>query len=347
MITDNPITSHLLADFAQTLTSQERVKLMELVDNNANLSQYPDKWQKIIRGEDVRKHGTHDQKTHGNWADGNFDEETQRESAYLEYSETFGVDAQGNYVGTTSYEANAVLSYSGNGYMRTNYYARGLHETEDEISLAAAMQVVLHNPELFDAAIESYSESNPGEVNPDSGELSGTAEQEAIYRYIDANGPKVMEAFRAGKTEEAETAKRSIERLDAVIDKAPATFGATNLYRVFADDVLANLEEGDVLVDRGFMSTSRIDLTSSESTRTHLGRIDDTPDTVAVILPNASKSGKGLAVDIYKELLGEPMGQSSREDEVLLPRGTPLKFLGYKTDVGSEARIAVFERVDG
>jgi hypothetical protein len=290
----------------------------------------------------MEKHGTHDQKTHGNWADGNFNEETQYESAYSEYSELFGVDAQGNYVGTTGYEANAVLSYTGNGYMNINYYARGLNETEDEISLALSMQVVLHNPELFDAAIENYSESDS-----DSGELSGVEEQEAIYRYIDSNKEKVMEAFRAGKSEEAETSKRSIERLDAVIDKSPPTFGATNLYRVFADDVLANLEEGDILVDRGFMSTSRIDLTSSDSTRTHLGRIDDTPDTVAVILPNASKSGKGLAVDIYKELLGEPMGQSSREKEVLLPRGTPLRFLGYKTDVGSEARIAVFERADG
>jgi hypothetical protein len=293
----------------------------------------------------MEKHGTHDQKTHGSWADGNFDEETQYESAYSEYSELFGVDAQGNYVGTTGYEANAVLSYTGNGYMNINYYARGLNETEDEISLALSMQVVLHNPELFDEAIENYSESDS-----DSGELSGVEEQEAIYRYIDANKEKVMEAFRAGKSEEAETSKRSIERLDSVIAKSPATFGATNLYRVFADDVLANLEEGDILVDRGFMSTSRIDLTSTtrlgESTRTHLGRIDDTPDTVAVILPNASKSGKGLAVDIYKELLGEPMGQSSREQEVLLPRGTPLRFLGYKTDVGSEARIAVFERAD-
>jgi hypothetical protein len=289
----------------------------------------------------MEKHGTHDQKTHGSWADGNFDEETQYESAYSEYSELFGVDAQGNYVGTTGYEANAVLSYTGNGYMNINYYARGLNETEDEISLALSMQVVLHNPELFDEAIENYSESDS-----DSGELSGVEEQEAIYRYIDANKGKVMDAFRAGKSEEAETSKRSIERLDSVIAKSPATFGATNLYRVFADDVLANLEEGDVYIDKGFMSTSRIDLTSSDSTRTHLGRIDDTPDTVAIILPNASKSGKGLAVDIYKELLGEPMGESSREKEVLLPRGTPLRFLGYKTDVGSEARIAVFERAD-
>ena len=41
------------------------------------------------------------------------------------------------------------------------------------------------------------------------------------------------------------------------------------------------------------------------------------------------------------------MCQSSREKEVLLPRRTPLKFIGYKTDVGSEARTAVFERADG
>jgi hypothetical protein len=294
----------------------------------------------------MEKHGTHDQKTHGSWADGNFDEETQYESAYSEYSELFGVDAQGNYAGTTAYEANAVLSYTGNGYMNINYYARGLNETEDEISLGLSMQVVLDNPELFDEAIENYSERDS-----DSGELSLSEETDAIYRYIDANKGKVMDAFRAGKSEEAETSMRSIERLDSVIAKSPATFGATNLYRVFADDVLANLEEGDILIDRGFMSTSRIDLTSTtrlgQSTRTHLGRIDDTPDTVAVILPNASKSGKGLAVDIYKELLGEPMGQSSREKEVLLPRGTPLRFIGYKTDVGSEARIAVFERADG
>jgi len=289
----------------------------------------------------MEKHGTHDQKTHGSWADGNFDEETQYESAYSEYSELFGLDTQGNYVGTTAYEANAVLSYTGNGYMNINYYARGLNETEDEISLALSMQVVLHNPELFDEAIENYSESDS-----DSGELSGVEEQEAIYRYIDANKEKVMEAFRAGKSEEAETSKRSIERLDSVIAKSPATFGATNLYRVFADDVLANLEEGDIYIDKGFMSTTRIDLTSSDSARTHLGRIDDTPDTVAIILPNASKSGKGLAVDYYKELLGEPIGQSGREREVLLPRGTPLRFIGYKTDVGSEARIAVFERAD-
>ena len=120
----------------------------------------------------------------------------------------------------TSYEANAVLSYSGNGYININYYARGLHETEGEIALAVARQVVLHNPELFDEAIENYSENETWS----DGELSAVEEQEAIYRYIDANGPKVMEAFRAGKTEEAETAKRSIERLDAVIDKAPATF---------------------------------------------------------------------------------------------------------------------------
>jgi GNAT superfamily N-acetyltransferase len=70
MIIDNPITSQTLADFAQTLTSQDKVRLMDLVDSNLDLSQYPQEWQKIIRGESVQKHGTHDQSSHGNWADG-------------------------------------------------------------------------------------------------------------------------------------------------------------------------------------------------------------------------------------------------------------------------------------
>ena len=37
---------------------------------------------------------------------------------------------------------------------------------------------------------------------------------------------------------------------------------------------------------------------------------------------------------------------SDTEKEILLPRDTPLKFIGYKTDVGDEARVAVFRRMD-
>jgi hypothetical protein len=31
---------------------------------------------------------------------------------------------------------------------------------------------------------------------------------------------------------------------------------------------------------------------------------------------------------------------------VLLPRNTPLKFIGYQSDVGSEAQVAIFQRLD-
>jgi hypothetical protein len=78
-----------------------------------------------------------------------------------------------------------------------------------------------------------------------------------------------------------------------------------------------------------------------------MGGISQTSDTVAVILPNASGTGKGLAVDIYRTSVDDTSTISDTEKEVLLPRNTPLKFLGYKTDVGTEARVAVFQRMDG
>ena len=108
------------------------------------------------------------------------------------------------------------------------------------------------------------------------------------------------------------------------------------------------LKEGDVLTDRGFLSTTRIDVTQEgqSSARSWMGGISNTSDTVAVILPNESGTGKGLAVDIYRTVVDDTSTTSDTEKEVLLPRSTPLKFLGYKTDVGTEARVAVFQRMD-
>jgi hypothetical protein len=137
-----------------------------------------------------------------------------------------------------------------------------------------------------------------------------------------------------------------VEYVDSLIDKAPDMFGDKTLFRVVDNFVLEKLTPGDTMVDKGFLSTSRIDLTRDTNTRTALGEIYDTPDTVAVILPSPSKSGKGIAVDIYRTSVNDTSSVSDREKEVLLPRNTPLKFIGYKTDVGSEAQVAVFQRVD-
>lgn len=136
-----------------------------------------------------------------------------------------------------------------------------------------------------------------------------------------------------------------ISDLDNAILDAPNLVGDTNLYRVFDNQVLENLQEGDTLIDKGFLSTTRIDITAGENstTRLELGNISASHDTVAVILPNSKKNGVGLLVDQYLSAQGEIITPSAeREKEVLLPRETPLTFLGFAE--GELERIAIFER---
>ena len=46
---DNPDNSHALADLAQRLTSQEKVQLIELVNDNSPFALYPAKWQQFLK----------------------------------------------------------------------------------------------------------------------------------------------------------------------------------------------------------------------------------------------------------------------------------------------------------
>jgi hypothetical protein len=139
--------------------------------------------------------------------------------------------------------------------------------------------------------------------------------------------------------------QQHIDGLDSLIDKAPDMFGDKTLFRVVDDFVLAKLTPGDTLRDKGFLSTTRIDITRDTATREALD-LYESPDTVAVILPSPTKSGKGIAVDLYRTSVNDTSSVSDREKEVLLPRNTDLLFLGYKRGIGSEDKVAVFQRVD-
>jgi hypothetical protein len=263
---------------------------MELVDNDLDLSQYPEEWQKIFRGENVAKHQEHDQKTHGNWALsenypdlltlGTFDEESEYDPALMVYSERYGVDKDGKIVGVETFEHDAIDSYSQEGYKNINAFLR--------------------DPKGFE-------DSAPYEI---------------------------------------EYLQQKVDGLDSLIEKAPDMFGNTTLFRVVDDLVLGQLSEGDILREKGFLSTTRIDITRDTELRDYLGGMSETPDTVAVILPSPSKSGKGIAVDLYRTSVDDTSGVSDREKEVLLPRNTDLLFLGYRTGIGSENGVAVFQRVD-
>jgi hypothetical protein len=142
--------------------------------------------------------------------------------------------------------------------------------------------------------------------------------------------------------------------LDKLIEEAPEFFGDKNLYRVFDKSITDTLEVGDVLTDKGFMSTTRVDITREEGLDVlqNLQMIRVTDDTPSIILPSESKRGKGLAVDYLKNAvvdLFDNVSTANNEREVLLPRNTSLKFIGYDSvTIGDRnpMKIGIFQRMD-
>jgi hypothetical protein len=123
---------------------------------------------------------------------------------------------------------------------------------------------------------------------------------------------------------------------------------------VFDKSITDTLEVGDVLTDKGFMSTTRVDITREEGLDVlqNLQMIRVTDDTPSIILPSESKRGKGLAVDYVKNAVSdlfENVSTAANEKEVLLPRNTSLKFMGYNTvsiGDGNPMKVGVFQRMD-
>jgi hypothetical protein len=200
----------------------------------------------------------------------------------------------------------------------------------------------------YDPALMVYSERYG--VDKD-GKIVGveTFEHDGIDYYSQEGYKKINSYLRNPRGVEDEYSikflQQHIDGLDSLIDKAPDMFGDKTLFRVVDDFVLAKLTPGDTLRDKGFLSTTRIDITKDTDTRMALD-LYESPDTVAVILPSPNKSGKGIAVDLYRTSVNDTSSVSDREKEVLLPRNTDLLFLGYRRGIGSEDKVAVFQRVD-
>ncbi len=187
---------------------------------------------------------------------------------------------------------------------------------------------------LSETQVESITYYTSNGFTDVNGYLRGTIESD--------NG------FRQRKLE------RYVEGLDKLIEESPDGFGDKNLYRVFSKEVVNNLKEGDVLTDKGFVSTTRIDITSvdNEQVLSNLKGTteeDSSNDVVALILPSASGKGKGLAVDYLKtsiKSMTSNIATAKQEKEVLLPRESSLKFLGYQDVSDYDLEVAVFQRVD-
>jgi hypothetical protein len=200
----------------------------------------------------------------------------------------------------------------------------------------------------YDPALMVYSERYG--VDKD-GKIVGveTFEHDGIDYYSQEGYKNINSYLRNPRGVEDRTnqqfLQQHIDGLDSLIDKAPDMFGDKTLFRVVDDFVLEKLTPGDTFRDKGFLSTTRIDITRDTATREALD-LYESPDTVAVILPSPTKSGKGIAVDLYRTSVNDTSSVSDREKEVLLPRDTELLFLGYKRGIGAEEKVAVFQRVD-
>lgn len=207
------------------------------------------------------------------------------------------------------------------------------------------------NQEIYDKYSKHYS-VDPNLPLGESGNPAFSEEIDAVDYYIGSGYVEMNGVSRGKSLDPAIDTKYVSQRnanLDTAIAQSPDIVGDKNLYRVYSDKVLENLEPGDTVIDKGFTSTTRIDITGSDltsrNTRERLGNIQDSADTMAVIVPSPNKTGKGLMVDMWLPANGElTSDNASRELEVILPRNTALTFIGYQGSF--QEKVAIFQRND-
>jgi hypothetical protein len=215
---------------------------------------------------------------------------------------------------------NAVRAVNDESFRESNDWS-----SEDNKKLTAAYK---------DQYTENSDENVSGEFEVENYATSGYYDINRAARGVEPSNPNI---------------ENKISVLDKTIEESPDMFGNTNLYRVTSDRLLTDLEPGDIFVDKGFMSTTRTNLTKNASARNALGEIGSGVDSVTVILPSPSRTGKGLAVDKFLTARGQDgSGQFwGKEKEVLLPRDTALLFLGMSTSTDHQGKpIAIFQRMD-
>ncbi len=299
----------------------------------------------------VEKHGDHDQSSHGNWATGEGDFQDygvggggDYDATYATYSEKYGVDAEGNVVGLSMEETQAIETYTTEGYKAINSMLRAGDSLYD-VTQQQRIEYIGKKGLVSNRAMAEWRKEND---KPEDSALTPDERYKAYDSYATKNA-NAIDSYVLEIREfdlQPDDFDTAVSALDSAIAQAPVVFGDKNLYRAYSDNVLSNMKEGDIIIDKGYLSTTRLNLTTDSASRAEIGNIRDSKDTVAVILPNEKKNGRGFSVDFFGRVTDNVSGMREREKEVLLPRSTPLKFLGYKTDVGNEARVAVFQRMD-
>jgi hypothetical protein len=177
---------------------------------------------------------------------------------------------------------------------------------------------------------ENYQPFNPDIASPKQMETLNDLNKtgEAAYKYIDSS-LKVNKLLRQGDA--ATEVSDDVKALDeAMLISEHLPPGAT-VYRMMKQERWAKLDlkPGQVIFDRGFMSTTMTEDYVNEGLAKNVKAKSVSQVPMRIVMPN-NTSGMSL----------RPISWFKEENEYLLPRNTGLRFLGWDSN-----GYAVFERV--
>jgi len=208
----------------------------------------------IIRAEDVSKHGSHDQRSHGSWAHGGGDNAVNNFEKKV--NEAYGTGEEAFSIYNTGDESVAALgTYLGKGHVLND---------------------IIRNSKNLDTG------SN--------------------------------ETIDVGKT---------VKGLDNAIEVAPPIPNQT-VFRIASRDAIDALTKNSVYADKGFTSTTAVDITNPDNGKLLLTLAHISSGKKAIMKIDTGSVGKGLYMP--KMFPGQPIAEFERE--FLMPRNTKMKYLG-------------------
>jgi hypothetical protein len=132
--------------------------------------------------------------------------------------------------------------------------------------------------------------------------------------------------------------------LDNAIEMAPRMPKQT-VFRVGSQEAVSKLRKGSTYVDRGYTSTTAVDITQPENGIQLLTLAKISPGQKTIMRIDTGKVGKGLYMP--KMFPGQPIAEF--EKEFLMPRSTKMKYMGEDylfLDNGSAITIHDFKVVE-
>ena len=136
----------------------------------------------------------------------------------------------------------------------------------------------------------------------------------------------------------------NVRGLDNAIEMAPRMPKQT-VFRVGSQEAVEKLRKGSVYEDKGFTSTTAVDITHPENGIQLLTLAKVSSGQKALMRIDTGKEGKGIYMP--KMFPGQPIAEF--EKEFLMPRGTKMKYLGEDylfLDNGSSIKIHDFKVVE-